>query len=67
MPTSPEATEARAEELVERVFGTPAPRRRMLVIANPYATTVSSRLKHGAVKKHGLRLRVAPRERKTTA
>jgi len=38
--------EARGEELAERVFGTPAPRRRMLVIANPYATTVSSRLKN---------------------
>ncbi|MBA2428452.1 MAG: acylglycerol kinase family protein, partial [Thermoleophilaceae bacterium] len=41
-----EAVETRAEELVERVFGTPARRRRMLVIANPYATTVSSRLKN---------------------
>jgi diacylglycerol kinase family enzyme len=46
MPPPPEALEARAEELVERVFGTPAPKRRMLVIANPYATTVSSRLKN---------------------
>ena len=41
-----DAIETRAEELLERVFGTPAPKRRMLVIANPYATTVSSRLKN---------------------
>ena len=46
MPMPQEAVETRAEELVERVFGTPARRRRMLVIANPYATTVSSRLKN---------------------
>ena len=46
LPMPSDAVEARAEELVERVFGTPARRRRMLVIANPYATTVSSRLKN---------------------
>jgi diacylglycerol kinase family enzyme len=43
-PTSSEL--ARAEELAERVFHADAPRRRMLVIVNPYATTVSARLKN---------------------
>jgi diacylglycerol kinase family enzyme len=38
--------EARAEALAERVLEEAAPRRRMLVIANPYATTVSDRLKN---------------------
>jgi diacylglycerol kinase family enzyme len=36
----------RAEALAERVFHAGAPRRRMLVIVNPYATTVSDRLKN---------------------
>src|SRR3954447_15049016 len=36
----------RAEALAERVLQRDAPRRRMLVIVNPYATTVSDRLKN---------------------
>jgi diacylglycerol kinase family enzyme len=36
----------RAEALAERVFDRDVPRRRMLVIVNPYATTVSDRLKN---------------------
>jgi diacylglycerol kinase family enzyme len=39
---SPEAIE-RLEALVE--MGTPGPRKRMMIIVNPYATTVSDRLK----------------------
>jgi diacylglycerol kinase family enzyme len=35
----------RAEELAERLLPERAPKRRMLVIVNPYATTVSERLK----------------------
>lgn len=38
--------EQRAEALIERALSGQAPRRRMLVLANPYATTVSSRLKN---------------------
>jgi diacylglycerol kinase family enzyme len=36
----------RAEELAERVLPDRSPKRRMLVIVNPYATTVSDRLKN---------------------
>jgi diacylglycerol kinase family enzyme len=36
----------RAEELAERVLPDRTPRKRMLVIVNPYATTVSDRLKN---------------------
>src|SRR5438477_4814575 len=36
----------RAEALAERVLHADAPRRRMLVIVNPYATTVADRLKN---------------------
>lgn len=36
----------RAEELAERVLPSRTPKLRMLVIANPYATTVSDRLKN---------------------
>src|SRR6476660_4049976 len=36
----------RAEALAERVLHRDVPRRRMLVIVNPYATTVSDRLKN---------------------
>jgi len=36
---------ARAEELAERLLPERTPKRRMLVIVNPYATTVSARLK----------------------
>src|SRR5919198_1963260 len=35
----------RAEELAERVLPDRTPKRRMLVIVNPYASTVSDRLK----------------------
>ena len=37
---------ARAEELAERVLPERGPKRRMLVIVNPYASTVSDRLKN---------------------
>ncbi len=36
----------RAEELADRVLADRSPKRRMLVIVNPYATTVSDRLKN---------------------
>src|SRR3954466_14996889 len=36
----------RAEQLAERVLPARSPKRRMLVIVNPYATTVSDRLKN---------------------
>src|SRR4051795_4529685 len=36
----------RAEELAERVLPSRTAKRRMLVIVNPYATTVSDRLKN---------------------
>jgi diacylglycerol kinase family enzyme len=36
----------RAEELAERVLPDRSPKRRMLIIVNPYATTVSDRLKN---------------------
>src|SRR4029078_5086388 len=36
----------RAEALAERVLHRDVPRRRMLIIVNPYATTVSARLKN---------------------
>jgi diacylglycerol kinase family enzyme len=41
-----DATAARAEALAERTLAARAPKRRMLVIVNPYATTVSDRLKN---------------------
>jgi diacylglycerol kinase family enzyme len=45
---SPEAATAleRAEELAERLLPDRTPKRRMLVIVNPYATTVSDRLRN---------------------
>jgi diacylglycerol kinase family enzyme len=43
---SPETALERAEELAERVLPERTPKRRMLVIVNPYATTVSDRLKN---------------------
>jgi diacylglycerol kinase family enzyme len=46
MSPSPETALARAEELAERVLPDRTPKRRMLVIVNPYATTVSDRLKN---------------------
>src|SRR5918992_3007909 len=36
----------RAEDLAERVLPSRTPKKRMLVIVNPYATTVSDRLKN---------------------
>src|ERR671931_1627898 len=42
----PETALARAEELAERVLPDRGPKRRMLVIVNPYASTVSDRLKN---------------------
>src|ERR671934_1205206 len=39
-------TAARAEALVERLLPARSPKKRMLVIVNPYATTVSDRLKN---------------------
>jgi diacylglycerol kinase family enzyme len=41
-----ETTLGRAEELAERILPERTPKRRMLVIVNPYATTVSDRLKN---------------------
>src|SRR3954466_15912573 len=47
MPASHQETALeRAEELAERVLPDRSPKRRMLVIVNPYATTVSDRLKN---------------------
>jgi diacylglycerol kinase family enzyme len=46
VPADPETALARAEELAERVLPDRSPKRRMLVIVNPYATTVSDRLKN---------------------
>jgi diacylglycerol kinase family enzyme len=45
-PTEQETALERAEELAERVLPDRSPKRRMLVIVNPYATTVSDRLKN---------------------
>jgi len=45
MPSTETALE-RAEELAERVLPDRSPKRRMLIIVNPYATTVSDRLKN---------------------
>ncbi len=41
-----ETTLERAEELAERLLPDRSPKRRMLVIVNPYATTVSDRLRN---------------------
>jgi diacylglycerol kinase family enzyme len=46
MSVQPETALERAEELAERVLPARSPKRRMLVIVNPYATTVSDRLKN---------------------
>jgi diacylglycerol kinase family enzyme len=43
---APATTLERAEELAERLSPHQTPKRRMLVIVNPYATTVSDRLKN---------------------
>jgi diacylglycerol kinase family enzyme len=42
---APESTLERAEELAERLLPDRTPKRRMLIIVNPYATTVSDRLR----------------------
>ena len=42
----PETTLERAEELAEHLLPERTPKRRMLVIVNPYATTVSDRLRN---------------------
>ena len=46
MAPPPETALERAENLAERVLQDRGPKRRMLVIVNPYATTVSDRLKN---------------------
>jgi diacylglycerol kinase family enzyme len=43
---APGTAVARAEELAERLLPERTPKRRMLVIVNPYATTVSDRLRN---------------------
>jgi diacylglycerol kinase family enzyme len=45
-PVPPETALERAEELAERLLPDRTPKRRMLVIVNPYATTVSDRLRN---------------------
>ena len=42
----PETTLDRAEQMAERLLPERTPKKRMLVIVNPYATTVSDRLRH---------------------
>jgi diacylglycerol kinase family enzyme len=44
--TAPPPTLERAEQLAERLLPERTPKKRMLVIVNPYATTVSDRLKN---------------------
>src|ERR687896_443143 len=46
MAVQPETALERAEDLAERLLPARSPKRRMLVIVNPYATTVSDRLKN---------------------
>jgi diacylglycerol kinase family enzyme len=46
VPAVPDTALARAEQLAERVLPDRSPKRRMLVIVNPYASTVSDRLKN---------------------
>src|ERR687895_2761159 len=46
MAVQPETALERAEELAESVLPARSPKRRMLVIVNPYASTVSDRLKN---------------------
>src|SRR5512132_4567506 len=45
-PSGPAPTRERAERLAERMLPERTPKKRMLVIVNPYATTVSDRLKN---------------------
>ena len=46
MPPSPDTALERAEELANSVLPERRPKKRMLIIVNPYATTVSDRLKN---------------------
>ena len=46
VPSAPDTTLARAEQLAERALPARTPKRRLLVIVNPYATTVSDRLRN---------------------
>jgi diacylglycerol kinase family enzyme len=46
LPTQAGAAEMRAEELARRLIPASSERKRMLVIVNPYATTVSDRLRN---------------------
>ncbi|MDQ3870053.1 MAG: diacylglycerol kinase family lipid kinase [Chloroflexota bacterium] len=55
---APETAVPRAEELAERLLPARTPKRRMLVIVNPYATTVSDRLKNLVVYALGSRYAV---------
>jgi diacylglycerol kinase family enzyme len=56
--SAPDAALERAEELAERVLPDRTPKLRMLVIVNPYATTVSDRLKNLVVYALQARYRV---------
>src|SRR5918998_2518306 len=57
-PVAPETALDRAEELAERFLPARTPKRRMLVIVNPYATTVSDRLRNLVVYALGSRYAV---------
>jgi diacylglycerol kinase family enzyme len=46
VPSAPHTTLARAEQLAERALPDRTAKRRLLVIVNPYATTVSDRLRN---------------------
>ena len=46
MPSAPDTALARAEQLAERALPPRTEKRRLLVIVNPYATTVSDRLRN---------------------
>src|ERR687893_3293925 len=56
--TTTETALERAEELAERALPERTTKRRMLVIVNPYATTVSERLKNLVVYALGARYAV---------
>ena len=72
---APETALDRAEELAERLLPDRTPKRRMLVIVNPYATTVSDRLRNLVVYALGSRYAVEaidtagarPRHRRSAA
>jgi diacylglycerol kinase family enzyme len=53
-----DSADERAEQLAERVLTERTRKRRMLVIVNPYATTVSDRLRHMVVYALGARYEV---------